>query len=76
VDELLHEPLVVIGELLEQVVVRLRRRVRQLGGDLRGLPLLPHLRDPVQRLHLDEVDDALEVALAAPGQLQDERVRL
>ena len=32
--------------------------------------------DPVVGLHLDEVDDALEVGLGAPRELQDERVRL
>ncbi len=48
--------------------------LEQVGGDLRGLPLLAHLGDPVQRLHLHQVDHALEGRLGPPGELEDERV--
>ena len=74
VDELLHELLVVVGELLEQLVVGGLGRGLVLVGDVGVLPVLAHLAFPVVGLHLDEVDDAVELGLGAPGELQDERV--
>ena len=53
-----------------------RGGVLVLLGDVLVAPLLAHLAFPDVGLHLHEVDDALEVALGAPGQLQDERKRL
>ena len=75
VHELLHQRLVVLGELLEQLVTRGLGRGQVLLGDLGVLPLLAHVALPVVGVHLDEVDHAVEVALRAPGQLQHERVR-
>ena len=78
-----------VGEvLLHQVVVDVRDRLEQLQA--RGFGLLDHLgRDvdrlelrafgvvverPHERLHLDEVDDAAELALGADRQLHDRGV--
>ncbi len=74
VDELLHERLVVVGELLEELAVRGLGRLAVLLGDVRVLPVLPHLAFPVVALHLHEVDDPVELGLGAPGELEDERV--
>ena len=74
-DELLHQGFVVVGELLEELVAAGLGRRLVLVGDLGVLPVLPHLAFPVVALHLDEVDDPVEVGLGAPGELEDERVR-
>ena len=56
VDELLHEGLVVLGELLEQLVAGGLGRRLVLGGDLGVLPLLAHVALPVVGVHVHEVD--------------------
>ncbi len=73
--ELLHQVLVVLGELLEQLVARGLGLGPVLLGDVGVLPLLAHVALPVVGVHLHEVDHPVEVGLRAPGQLQHERVR-
>ena len=50
----------------------------EVGRDLLDLVLLAHLgvAAPRERLHLDEVDDALEVVLGTDRELDDQRLRL
>ncbi len=75
VDVLVHEVGVVVGELLEQPVAPLARLLAVLAGDLAVLPLLAHaLVGPDVSLHLDQVDDPLEVLLDPEGELDDQRV--
>ena len=74
VDELLHEVLVVVGELLEQLVAGGLGALAVLLGDVGVLPVLPHVALPVVGVHVDEVDDPVQVGLGAPGELQHERV--
>ena len=45
--------------------------VLHVGGDVDGLVLLAHAVVPDQRLHLEQVDDAAELALGADRQLDD-----
>ena len=44
--------------------------VGELGGDVDGLVALAHAVVPDQRLHLEQVDDAVELALGADRQLR------
>ena len=74
VHELLHQLLVVLGELLEELVVGRLGPSAVLLGDLGVLPLLAHVALPEVGVHVHEVDHAVEVALGAPGELQHERV--
>ena len=46
----------------------------EIGWDLDGVELGAQLVFPDQRLHLDQVDDAFEVALAADRQLDRQRI--
>ena len=73
-DELLHQLVVVVGELLEELVAGGLRALEVLRGDVGVLPLLAHVALPVVGVHLDEVDHTVQVGLGAPGELQDERV--
>ena len=75
-DELLHEVLVVIGELLEEFVPGGLGGGDEVLGDLDVLPVLAHLSFPVVGVHLDEVDHPAEGLLGTPRKLQDERDRL
>ncbi len=68
-EDQLQQLVVVVGDLLEQVLARGRGGVGQLGGDLDFVLLLAELVLVDDRLHRDEVDDALEVALGADRQL-------
>jgi hypothetical protein len=75
-DVLLQQALVVVGEQLEQPVPPLLGQLLVLVGDRPVLPGLAHaVARPVVAAHLDQVDDAVEVALDAPGQLQHRRGR-
>ena len=73
----LHDLFVVLGDGLEQLAAPL------VGGlDVRGRDVddvvhlaLGRLGGPDQRLHADEVDDALEVRLGTDRELHDERDR-
>ena len=74
VDVLLEQPLVVVGQLLEQQVVRLLGGRPQLVGDVAILPFLAQpVGGPEVALHLDQVDDPVEPTLDAPRQLDHER---
>ena len=74
VDELLHQLLVVLGELLEELVAGRGGGLQVLGRDLRVHPVLAHVALPVVGVELDEVDHAVQVGLGPPRELQDQRV--
>ena len=74
-EDQLDELVVVVGDLLEQVLARGRGLVGEVGGDLDDLLLLAEVVLVDDRLVLDEVDDAAEVALGADRQLDRHRVR-
>ena len=68
-EDQLEQPVVVVGDLLEQVLARSGRRFGEALGDLDDVLLLAELVLVDDRLHRDEVDDTLEVALGADRQL-------
>nr|AHE14890.1 hypothetical protein asmbl_2 [uncultured bacterium] len=72
----LHEGVVEVRDVLEQLLAVLGGLVGELGGDLLDGVVLAHLglTAPGEGLHLHQVDDADEVGLGADGQLQDQRV--
>src|SRR4051812_13279101 len=70
----LHDPVVVPRARLEKPVTPLAGRldvVARDGDDVERVALALVL--PQQPVHVDEVDDALEVALDPPGQLENQR---
>ena len=70
----LHHLLVVLGDGLDQPVPPLAGRLEVMVGDRHDVVLVAlALGLPEQGAHADEVDDAAEVRLDAPGQLDDER---
>ena len=74
----LHQRVVVLGGGLDQPVAPLTGGLGVRGGDVDGVvgdALLGVVR-PEQRLHGDQVDDALEVGLGADRDLQHERDRV
>src|SRR5580658_2105581 len=72
----LHHLVVVLGDGLEQPVTPFARGLLVVAGDPDDVVLVAlALGLPQQRVHLDQVDDAAEVGLHAPGQLHDERRR-
>ena len=70
----LHQLVVVVGAGLDQLGAVFLGLLDEVGGDLLGLELGAELVLPDQGLHLDQVDDADEVALAADRQLDRQRV--
>ncbi len=72
----LHHLFVVLGDGLEQVVAPLAGSFDVVDRDLGDLVVLALvLALPEQSAHPDQVDDAAEVGLDAPGQLDDQRHR-
>ena len=69
-----HQLVVVVGAGLDQLGPVFLRLLDEVLGDLDRLELGAELVLPDQRLHLDQVDDALEVVLAADRQLDRQRV--
>ena len=72
-DVLLHDGVVVVREHVDELVARRVGLGGELGGDGLGPPLLAHVVVPDQRLHGEEVDDALVAALHADGELDHRR---
>ena len=73
-EDQLQELVVVVGDFLQQMLARRRRIVGQALGDLDFVLLLAQLVLVDDRLHRDEIDDALEVALGADRQLDRHRL--
>ena len=71
----LHQLVVVVGDRVDQLVVVLLGLLDQLGRDLADVDLLAEVVRPGERAHLDEVDDAAEVLLAADRQVNGHRAR-
>ena len=71
----LEQMIVVIGHGLDQLLAVLVRQGAQLGRDLGDLPVGAQLIDVDDGVHLDEVDDAGELALLADGHLQGDGIR-
>src|SRR5215471_17022549 len=70
----LHHLVVILGDGLEQPVTPLAGRLDVVGGDVDVLVLVAlALGLPEQPAHPDQVDDAAEVGLDAPGKLDDQR---
>ena len=74
-EDELDEPVVVVGDLLEEVLARGVGDLAVALGDVDDLELLAELVEVEDRLHADEVDDPAEVALGADRQLDGHRVR-
>ena len=70
----LHDGVVVVGDALEQAVAVLLGQLGELGRDVDDVPVGAELVAIDDGVHLDEVDDAVELRLAADGQLQRQRV--
>ena len=68
-EERFHQRFVGLGHHLDQLFARMRRRVRQGGGNLAFGHLAAAVGREGQRLHAHQVDDALEVVLLADRQL-------
>src|SRR5215831_7483329 len=72
----LHHLVVVLGNGLEQLVAPLAGRLGVVGGDVHVLVCSALVVGvPQQPAHPDQVDDAAEVGLDAPGKLDDHRRR-
>ena len=71
----LHQLVVVLGDGVDQRVVRLVRSLGELGGDLADRERLAEVVLVDDRLHLDEVDDAAVRVLLADRELDRDRVR-
>ncbi len=74
-EVVLHQLLVVLGHRLDQLGARLVGALGHVLGDVRDLPVLAEVVLVDDRLHVHEVDDALEVGLCADRQLHRHRVR-
>ena len=68
-EELFHEGVIAFGHHLDQRFVGLLRGIGELGGDLALLALAVAIRRVGVGLHADQVDDALEIAFGADGDL-------
>ena len=75
VEEQLGDVVVHVGELREQVLARLGGGVGEVRRDLDDVLVLAEVVQVDDRLHLDEVDDALELRLGADRDLQRHGVR-
>ena len=77
-EVLLHDLVVVLGERLDELVAPLGGGLGVGGGDVDDVVhlALGRLGGPHERLHGDQVDEAVEVALGADRELQDERGRV
>ena len=73
-DVLLEDVLVERGDDVDELVAPVVGVGLQLGRDVDGLVALALALVPDERLHLEQVDDALELVLRADGEL-DERDR-
>ena len=73
-EQQLEQLVVVVGDLLQQVFAARRRRVGEVLGDLDLFLFLAEIVLVDDRLHRDQVDDALEVSLRADRQLDRHRV--
>ena len=76
-EELLHELVVGLGDRLEKLLAVLRGLLLQIRRDLLdgGLGADLGLAAPGEGLHLEKVDDAVEVILGADRELHDQRLR-
>ena len=74
-EDQLHERVVVVRDLLEQVLAGRLGLLEQLARDLDHRDVLAEVVVVDDGLHLDQVDDALEVALGADRQLDRHGVR-
>src|SRR4051812_6629269 len=80
-EVLLEQRVVGLGDRLHQLVAVLLGPLAQVGRDLLDLVggaeghVALRVAGPDQGAHVDEVDDADEVALRADGQLDDQRLR-
>ena len=70
----LEQMVVVIGDGFHQLETVLVGKLAVVLGDLRDLELGAEFVLVDERLHLDEVDDAPELGLAADGHLQGDRI--
>ena len=70
----LHQLVVVVGAGLDQLGAVFLGLLLEIVGDLDRLVVGTELVGPDQALHLDQVDDAFEVVLAADRQLDRQRV--
>ena len=73
-EDELDELVVVVGDLLDEVLARLRGSVGVLRRDVGDVELLAQLVLVDDGVHLDEVDDAPQVGLGPDRQLQRHRV--
>ena len=71
----LEELLGGLGDRLEQLLPVFGGAVGEVGGDVGGVPVLPVVTLPDVGLHLDQVDDAVEVGLGPDRELEHERPR-
>ncbi|APA94092.1 hypothetical protein NS506_00001 [Nocardia seriolae] len=76
-EELLQQRLIGLGDGLQQLLAVLLGALLEVGRDLDDLVLLAELglALPDLGVHLDQVDDALELVLGADRQLDDQRLR-
>src|SRR5450759_383171 len=73
-EVLLHDRIVVVGEGLEHLLPPLQGGFKVIVRDRDDVELVAlALGLPQQGVHVDQVDDAAEVALHAPRQLDDQR---
>ena len=76
-EVLVHQLFVRLGRGLDHLLAPLLGLVSEIGGDILALELHPLGRlVPVDRLHRDEVDDALKLFLGADRELDRNRVGL
>ena len=68
---LLEHDLVELADDVDELVAPGLGVADHVGGDVDGLEALAHAVFPHERLHLEQVDDALEVALGADRQLHE-----
>ena len=74
-EVVLHQAVVVEGDRLDQLGAGLARELLVGGGDIDDLPFLAEVVLVDDRLHVDQVDDAVELGLGPDRQLDHDRVR-